>query len=233
MPSRKVNADALQNAPNRVHSVAMTILEEKPMSRIKAWLLAGAVLLGLISAMAQAQTNVRVRGTITGFDGHVLEVKTREGNDLNVYVTDNSVVSSLVELKMGDIKQGGFVGVTAVKKGYEGSLYALEVHVFPEASRGTGEGHYDWDLGPGTTMTNANVDAIVERNDGKELKLSYKGGMQKIIVPPGTPIVTFVPAEQSQLKAGVPVFAVVQQAEDGTLTAKRILIGKDGMKPPM
>lgn len=203
------------------------------MSRIKAWLLAGAVLLGLMSAMAQGQTNGRVRGTITGFDGHVLEVKTREGNDLNVNVADNTVVSSLVELQMGDIRQGGFVGVTAVKKGQEGAQYALEVHVFPETSRGAGEGHYDWDLGPGTTMTNANIDAIVERNDGKELTLGYKGGAQKIIVPPGTPIVTFVPAEQSQLQAGVPVFAVVQQAEDGALIAKRILIGKGDMKPPM
>lgn len=203
------------------------------MNRIKVWLLAGAVLLGLMSAMAQAQTNMRVRGTITSFDGHVLEVKTREGNDLSVNVADNTVVSSLVELQMGDIRQGSFVGVTAAKKGPEGAQYALEVHVFPEASRGTGEGHYDWDLGPGTTMTNANVDAIVERNDGKELTLGYKGGMQKIIVPPGTPIVTFVPAEQSRLQAGVPVFTVVQQAEDGTLTAKRILIGKGDMKPPM
>jgi hypothetical protein len=203
------------------------------MSTFKTWLMAGAILLGLMSATAQAQTSVRVRGTITGFDGHVLEVKTREGKDLRVNVADDIVVSSLVELKISDIKQGGFVGVTAFKKGSEGALYAIEVHVFPEASRGTGEGHYDWDLGPGTTMTNANVDAIVERNDGKELKLSYKGGTQKITVPPGTPIVTFVPAERSQLQSGVPIFAVVQQSDDGALTAKRILIGKDGMKPPM
>lgn len=183
--------------------------------------------------MAQAQNNVRVRGTITSFDGHSLEVKTRDGNDLKINVGDDTVVSNLVELLIGDIKPGGFVGVTAIRKDPDGTQYALEVHVFPETSRGSGEGHYDWDLGPGSTMTNANVDAIVERNNGKELTLSYKGGMQRIIVPPKTPIVTFVPTDQSHLKAGVPVFTVVQQAEDGSLTAKRILIGNDRMKPPM
>jgi hypothetical protein len=186
-----------------------------------------------MSAMAQAQTNVRVRGTITSFKGHILEVKTRDGKDLKVNVGDDTIVNSLVELQIGDIKQGGFVGVTAVKKYPDGVQYALEVHVFPETSRGTGEGHYAWDLEPDSTMTNANVDAIVERNNGKELTLSYKGGMQKIIVPPKTPIVTFVSTDQSHLQPGVQVFAVVQQTEDGTLTAKRILIGNGGMKPPM
>lgn len=203
------------------------------MNWLKTCLLAGAISLGLMSAMAQAQNNVRVRGTITGFAGHSLTVKTRDGNNLKVKVGDDTIVSNLVELQIGDIKPGKFVGVTASRKESDGTQYALEVHVFPEASRGAGEGHYDWDLGPGTTMTNANVDAIVERNNGKELTLGYKGGMQKIIVPPNTPVITFVPTDQSHLKAGVPVFTVVQQAEDGTLTAKRILIGNDRMKPPM
>ncbi len=203
------------------------------MSWLKTCLLTGAILFGLMSAIAQAQTNVRVRGIITSFNGRMLEVKTRDGNDLKINVSENTAVSSLAELQIGDIKQGEFVGVTAAKKDQDGAQYALEVHIFPETSRGTGEGHYDWDLGPGTTMTNANIDAIVELNNGKELTLSYKGGIQKIIVPPKTPIVTFVPTEQSQLQSGVQVFAVVQQAEDGTLTAKRILISKDGIKPPM
>ncbi len=204
---------------------------KKLMDRV--WLLAGATFLGLMSAVAQAQTTIRVRGTITGFDGHILVVKARDGNYLNMNIADSTTVSSLVELRVGDIKQGGFVGVTAVRNGADGALYAMEVHVFPEVSRGAGEGHYDWDLAPGSTMTNANIDAIVDANNGKELMLSYKGGTQKIIVPPGTPIVTFVPAEQSLLKPEAPIFAVVQQAGDGTLTARRIMVGKDGLKPPM
>jgi hypothetical protein len=134
---------------------------------------------------------------------------------------------------MSDIKQGSFVGVTAIQKGPGTPLQAREVHLFPEAQRGTGEGHYDWDLEPGSSMTNANVDAIVNTNNGKELTLSYKGGSQKIIVPQGVPIVTFKPADKSVLKAGAQVFIITQQAADGSLTAQRILIGKDGMKPPM
>lgn len=201
--------------------------------RLTGWLLAGAVLLGLMGAVAQAQTTTRVRGTITGFDGHVLAVKTRNGNDLNINVPEDASISSLIKLQMGDIKQGGFVGVTAIRRGAESAQYALEVHVFPEASRGSGEGHRDWDLEPGSTMTNANVDAIVERNDGRELTLVYKDGMQKIIVPPDTPIVSFVPGDKSLLNTGMQIFAIARQAGDGALTAQRILAGKDGMKPPM
>lgn len=201
--------------------------------RLAGGLLVGVVLLGLTSAVAQAQTVMRVRGTITGFNGHVLAVKTRDGNDLNINIAENTSVSNLIELRMGDIRQGSFVGVTAVKRNPDGAQYALEVHVFPEASRGSGEGHRDWDLEPGSTMTNANIDTIVELNDGKELTLSYKGGMQKIIVPPDAPIVSFVPGDKSLLKAGLQIFSVVQQAGDGALTAQRILVGKDGMKPPM
>ena len=107
------------------------------------------------------------------------------------------------------------------------------MHLFAEAQRGTGEGHYDWDLEPGSSMTNANVDAIVNTNDGKELTLSYKGGSQKIIVPQDVPIVTFKPADESMLKAGAELFIITQQVDDGSLTAQHILVGKDGMKPPM
>ena len=203
------------------------------MNKLKVWLLACVILFSLISAFAQAQTMLRVRGAITGFDGRVLAVKTREGNDMKVNIADNIAVSSLFALQMSDIKQGSFVGVTAVRKGTEGVLYAREVHIFPEASRGAGEGHRDWDLEPGSTMTNANVDATVDTNDGKELTLSYKGGMQKIIVSPGTPIVSFSPGDKSLLKAGAQVFIMVQQADDGTLTAQRIQVGKNGIKPPM
>jgi len=203
------------------------------MIKFKAPLLLGFIVFGLMSALALAQNSVRVRGAITGFDGHVLAVKTREGNDLKVNISDDTAVNSIFAQQMSDIKQGRFVGVTAIRKSPQSSLYALEVHIFPETSRGMGEGHRDWDLEPGSTMTNANIDAIVEGNDGKELTLSYKDGKQKIIVPPGTPVVTFMPGDKSLLKAGAQVFFVAQPAADGTLTAQRIQVGKDGMKPPM
>jgi len=207
--------------------------QSRLIHRLAGRLLAGAVLFGLMSAVAQAQTAMRIRGTITGFDDHVLAVKTRDGKDMKINVPEDTSIRSLIKLQMGDIKQGSFVGVTAIKRSSDGARYALEVHIFPEASRGSGEGHRDWDLEPGSTMTNANVDAMVELNDGKELTLGYKGGMQKIIVPPDAPIVSFVPGDKSLLKTGVQIFATVQQTGDGTLTAQRIMAGKDGMKPPM
>ena len=202
------------------------------MNRIKVLLLAGVILTGLGNALAQSP-DVRVRGAIINFDGHVLEVKTREGKDLKVGITNDTRVSVLSALDISDIKQGSFVGVTAIRKGPERRMYALEVHVFPEDLRGMGEGHRDWDLEPGSTMTNANVDAIVERNDGKELTLGYKGGQQQIVVTPDTPVVTFAPADKSLLKAGAQVFFVARPGADGTLIAQRIQVGKDGLTPPM
>jgi len=201
------------------------------MNRVNALLLLGTLLLAC--ANAQAETSVRVRGAVTGFDGYTLQVTTRAGKDLKLGVTDSTRISVLFPVKMSDIKQGSFVGVTAIKEGPGAPLQAREVHVFAEAQRGTGEGHYDWDLEPGSSMTNANVDAIVDTNTGKELSLSYKGGKQKIVVPAGVPIVSFKPADKSLLKVGAQIFGIAQQATDGSLSAQRISVGMDGMKPPM
>lgn len=201
--------------------------------RLAGWLLAVAIFLASVSAIAQAQAVTRVRGAITGFDGQVLSVKTRDGDDMNITVTEDTGISSIIELRMNDIRQGDFVGVTSINKGQDGTRYALEVHVFPEPSRGSGEGHRDWDLEPGSTMTNANIDAIVERNDGKELTLGYKGGMQKIIMLPEVPVVSFMPGDKSLLNAGMQIFIIAHQAGDGAITAQRILVGKGGIKPPM
>ena len=203
------------------------------MKKLNALLLVGSLLFGLANATQSQPTTVRVRGAITGFDGHELQVKTRDGKDLKIAIAENLKISLLYVARMSDIKPGSFVGVTAVPRGPGGPLQALEVHLFTEAQRGTGEGHYDWDLEPGSSMTNANVDAIVTTNDGKKLTLSYKGGNQKIIVPKGVPIVAFDPADKSLLKAGAQIFCVTQQAADGSLTAQRISVGKNGMKPPM
>ena len=203
------------------------------MINMKTLLLAGTMMMALASALAQPQPPIRIRGTITALDGQELQVKSREGQDVKIHMTDTTKVNLLAPIKLADIKAGSFVGVTALQNGPGNSLQALEVHLFPEALRGTGEGHYPWDLEPGSSMTNANVDAVVNINDGKELVLSYKGGNQKIIVPQGVPLVTFIPSDKSQLTPGAKVLVITQQAEDGSLTALRISVGKDGMKPPM
>ncbi len=215
------------------------------MNGIKALLLANMLLLGAAYALAQPSpgmpasspanasppANARIRGAVTGFDGRELQIKSRDGRMLKVAITDSTKINVLSPLKMSDIKQGGFVGVTAVLRG--GALQALEVHVFPESMRGTGEGHYDWDLQPGSSMTNANVDAIVITNNGEKLTLSYKGGSQEIIVPRRTPIITFTPGDSSLLKPGAQVFIIAQRGANDSLTALRILVGNKGIKPPM
>jgi hypothetical protein len=207
--------------------------KERIMNKLALRLLAGVAVLALIGLPAQAHAAERVRGTITRVTGNELEVKTREGKDVKLNLTESTTINVLSAAKMSDLKQGTFVGVTAVPNGPGGTLRALEVHVFPEAQRGTGEGHYDWDLVPGSTMTNANIDATVDHRKGKELTLSYKGGSQKIIVPDGVPIVAFAPGDRSLLQPGTPVFLIVQPAADGSLTVLRISVGKDGVKPPM
>lgn len=203
------------------------------MNKVNALLLMGLILFGLTNAQAQSQPAMRVRCAITGFNGHELQVKTRHGKALKINVTENTKINLLYLVKLSDVKPGSFVGVTAIPRGPGGPLQALEVHLFSEAQRGTGEGHYDWDLEPGSTMTNANVDAIVDTNDGKELTLSYKGGSQKIVVPQNAPIVSFKQSDKSLLKAGAQAFVVTQQAADGSLIAQYISVGENSMKPPM
>jgi len=203
------------------------------MNKAGALLLASAILFGWVNAEAQSTLSARVRGSITGFDGHELQVKTRDGKTLNIAVTEATKIKALVALKMSDIKQGGFVGVTAIPGTSEGSLLAREVHVFSESQRGLGEGHYAWDLEPNSTMTNGNVDAIVNTGNGKELTLGYKDGKKKIIVPKSVPIVSFQSADKSLLKVGALIFCIAQQAADGSLTAQHVSVGMNGMKPPM
>ena len=203
------------------------------MNRIKVLLVVGAALLAFAGAQAQLLPSIRIRGSITAFDGHELQVKTRDGKDLKVGIGDATKISMLTPLKLKDIKQGSFVGVTAIQHGPGTPLQAREVHLFTPAQRGTGEGHYDWDLEPGSSMTNANVDAIVSTNNGKELKLSYKGGSQQILVTGDVPIVAIKPADKSLLQAGAQIFCIAQQAADGSLTAQHISVGEHGLKPPM
>jgi Domain of unknown function (DUF5666) len=177
---------------------------------------------------ADAQTAMRVRGTITGFDGGVLAVKSREGQDLRLQLVENATVAVAKAAKFEDIKPGDYVGSAAVKRP-DGTLVALEVHYLPP---NVPAGHTPWDLQPGSTMTNANVEAAVASAGNRELTLRYKDGAQKILVPEGVPIVRAVPGSRSDLAVGEYVFVAAQAFPDGKMTALRIQVSKDGVKPP-
>jgi hypothetical protein len=200
-------------------------------------LFAAAVLLASAVPVAQAQGQaqdkpVRVRGTIERIDGDIYLVKGRDGAELKVKLPDNVMVVSLTKASLADIKQGSYVGVSGLPQP-DGSQKALEVHIFPEAMRGAGDGHRGWDLQPSSTMTNGAVGETAASADGQVLTLKYKDGEKKIIVTPETPIVLYVPGEKSELKPGAPVFisAATRQA-DGTLQSPRINVGR-GVAPPM
>jgi hypothetical protein len=182
----------------------------------------------LAATNAGAQTNVRVRGTITAVTADTLGVKSRDGQDLRLKLADKVTVAAAKAMTIDDLKPGDYVGVTAVRGG-DGKPVAREVHTI---ARTVKEGHGPWDLEPGSTMTNANVDAVVAATGNRELTLKYQGGSQTIRIPEGTPIVTQVPADRSYLVPGEYVFIVAQKADDGTLTALRIQVSKDGVRPP-
>jgi hypothetical protein len=189
----------------------------------------------LVAAPVLAQTPdvVRVRGTIESVDGHVLNVKARDGAALKVTVPDNALILAVAKASLADVKQGGFVGITAMPQP-DGTQKAVEIHIFPEAMRGTGEGHRPWDLMPNSTMTNANIDSEVASSDGKTLVLKYKDGEKTFNVPTNTIVVTYAPATINDLKVGEKIFvAAANKQPDGTLVAPRVTVGRDGVNPPM
>jgi hypothetical protein len=185
----------------------------------------------LSQALAQA-TPTRLRGTLVGVDGNVATIATREGTQATVKLADAWGVMLVSPLTLADIKPNSFVGIASLKAP-DGSLNALEVLVFPEAARGSNEGHYPWDLQPESMMTNATVATLAEDSDGRTLSLKYKDGTQTIRVKPGTPIVTFAPGDRSDARPGAKVFVGASRNADGSLTAGRMLVGKDGLTPPM
>ena len=192
----------------------------------------GALTIIVPGDAAQAQDTVRVRGTIVSIDGATYVIKARDGAELKVALADNAQIAAVVKASLADIKQGLFVGVTAMPQ-VDGSLSALEVHIFPEAMRGTGEGHYSWDLRPKSTMTNANVDQVVTAVDGQTLTLKYKDGEKKIFVAADTPIVAYVRGDINDLKPSAKVFIAAVNQPDGTLQGRAWRIGRDGVTPPM
>jgi hypothetical protein len=183
-------------------------------------------------AIAQQTSPSRIRGTIEGVDGDVLAVKSRGGEDVKLHMTGDMQVVGITKISLSDIKVGSFIGTTTVT-GPDGTQKAVEVHVFPESMRGTGEGSRPWDLRPNSTMTNATVAESVAGNDGHTLTVKYKDGEKKVVVSPDTPVVTYVPADKSDLKAGAKAIAFVKKLPDGSFETNRVGVGRDGLTPPM
>lgn len=193
-------------------------------------------LLNVLPAAAQQPELAPIRGTIGSVDGSVVTIKSRDGSDLKLQIPDDVQVRGLTKIALSDIKSGSFVGVAGMPE-KDGAQKALSILLFPEALpqavRAELEGSRPWDLRPGSTMTNASLDQMVTANDGHKLTLRYKGGEKTIIVAPETPVVTLVPGDRSELKAGAKVIASTIEKGDGTYDAPRFLVGRDGLTPPM
>jgi hypothetical protein len=198
----------------------------------RSLVVAGLVLV-CVASPAFAQDAIRVRGTIERMDGAAYVVKTRGGEIVKVTMTDKPLFVAIAKASVADIKPGMFVGSTAVPEA-DGSLKAVEVHIFPESMRGTGEGHRPWALKPKSTMTNANVESAVAGVSGQKLTVKYKGGEKTLLVTPETAVVTYLPGDASEVKPGTPIFiAAAEKKPDGTLQTARITYGKNGLVPPM
>jgi hypothetical protein len=195
-----------------------------------------ALLLAVVSAVAIAQAPasppVRIRGTVEKLDGQMLTVKSRSGESMTVKMADNFTVMGIAKASAADITDGKFIGTTTVGE-RDGALVALEVHIFPEAMRGTGEGHRDWDLRPSSKMTNANVANVVSMGKDRVMTVQYKGGEKKVLVPADAAVVTYAPAERGELKPGAQVFVLASRQPDGSLAASRVGVGLNGQVPPM
>ena len=185
------------------------------------------------TASAQQPPTVRIRGTIEAVDGPTLSIKSRDGSDMKVRVTDNVAVFGVTKTSLSEIKEGSYIGVTAMPEP-DGTQKAIAVHIFPENQRGAAEGFRPWDLRANSTMTNATVAETVAGVNGQSILVKYKDGEKKVVVPPETPIVTFVPGDKSELKVGAKIIIFgAAKKEDGTLEAARVNIGRDGITPPM
>lgn len=198
--------------------------------------LAAALAATLIAASASAQQAkpVHLRGTIEKVDGNVLSVKTSGGAQTTLKLADNPRITAMTKAQLSDIKEGAFIGVTAMPQP-DGSQKATGLHIFMDAQRGVvPSGFMPWDRQPGSTMTNADVASKVEGVDGQTLTVKYKEGEKKVTVPPGTPVVRFNPGSKDDLKPGAQFFIVAaSKQEDGSYTAPAINVGRDGAVPPM
>jgi hypothetical protein len=183
----------------------------------------------LASSLAFAQpAQQRIRGTITGLEGDTLSFKSREGQEMKVMLAPNVSIGAAKKIALADIKPGSFVGTSAVK-GKDGMLTAREVHVLPP---NTNPGHRPWDLEPGSTMTNGNISSTMQSVEGRVLTVEYEGGMQKVLVPENVPVVAGIPATRADLVPGAYAILTVTAPDGGKITAQRVQVTKDGVRPP-
>ena len=197
-----------------------------------AALFTAIAMLGTVAWAQQAPT-VRIRGTVEVVDGPMLTIKTREGDEAKVKMTDNIAVIAIAKTSLSEIKPGSYIGVSGMPQP-DGSQKAIAIHIFPEAMRGAAEGFRAWDLRPNSTMTNATVAQTVAGVDGQVIDVKYKDGEKKVVVSPDTAIVAFLTGEKSEIKPGakIIIFGAVKK-DDGSLETNRIGVGRDGIAPPM
>jgi len=204
-------------------------------ARIPMAMLAAACLLVLATSLpsaAQTVPSTRIRGTIQAVAAHAMTVKARDGQTVDITLTEPLTVLTVKKVNLASIAAGSYVGI-ATRTGTGGVMQAIEVLVFPESMRGAGEGSYPWDLEPASTMTNGTVNGAVKASSALERTVAYKDGSKTIQVSPNAPVVTFAPAERADLKAGAPVFLSAMKNAEGTFSAARVVVGKDGVAPPM
>jgi hypothetical protein len=193
-----------------------------------------ALLLAPAFAAAQAPQPMRVRGTIEKVDGQNLTVKSRDGKTLTIKLADKPRITAMVKASLADIKVGDFIGVTGMPQP-DGSQKAIGLHIFMNAQRGVVPARFTpWDRRPGSTMTNADVTSTVAGVNGQVLTVKYTDGEKKVTVPPGTPVVRFVPGNANDIKPGAQIFIVAaKKMPDGTIEAPAVNVGRDGVAPPM
>jgi hypothetical protein len=196
------------------------------------YLLGFFLLVTSLGTFAQPSPVVRIRGNVESLEGNTLKVKARNGESVTVQLADNAAVVGITKASIADVATGKFIGTTTVGE-RDGALVALEIHIFPENMRGTGEGHRDWDLRPNSKMTNANVADVKAMGADRVMTVNYKGGEKKILVTADTVVVGYAPTDRGQLKAGAPVFINAERKADGGLTAPRVNVGLNGQVPPM
>lgn len=199
--------------------------------------LAAMTVVGLVMAGAAASAQTpppRVRGTIEAVNGDTVQMKTRRGETVAIHLGDKTLVVGVSNTRLADLKPGRFIGSAAVPQP-DGTLRAVEIHAFPESMRGTGEGHYAWDLGEANTMTNGSIGtltAVPGGAGGRTMTVTYGGGEEKtIVVPEDVPVVDLHPGDRSLIKPGARAYAVGPKGEDGAIEAVRLYVGENGVVP--
>ncbi len=184
-----------------------------------------------LPALAQGPAPVRLRGAISGFDGKVLSVVTREGPTVSVTLPDGLQPGALKRLTLDAVGPNSFIATVAAPD-QDGVLTAIYVQMLPDSLRATAQRHDDWDLAPGTSMTNAIVSSVVAGKAGRKLSMTYKGTPIDVVVPADVPVISGVPAVRADLVAGAKVFIVASKTGETSYTAQRVVVGKDGVNPP-